>query len=255
MKIKPIKIKEPIRTIPLLPSLITLTNLFFGFMSILFTFYGRYRMAALWIIIAAIMDGLDGLVARVIKASSDFGIELDSLCDSVSFGLATSILLYFWGLKDAGAAGVFLSFVFLTAALLRLARYNIKTRVQIDRRYYQGLTVPSAALFMSSIINFHKEPLSSHSESLLLAGLIIVVSFCMISTLPYRNFVKFLAGRRIDVKLLFLVAVVLAVVIFKTKLALMIIFGLNVLSGPLSAAFKLLKKRVQKQPSPRETEL
>jgi CDP-diacylglycerol--serine O-phosphatidyltransferase len=93
------------------------------------------------------MDGLDGLVARATHTPSDFGIELDSLADAVSFGLATSLLLYYWGMEMAGPPAVFFSFVFLTAGVLRLARYNVRSRVPSDRKHYQGLTVPSAAMF------------------------------------------------------------------------------------------------------------
>jgi len=91
-----VKIKKPVSTIYFLPSLLTLTNLFFGFLSLTSTFYGRYRWAALWIIFAACLDGLDGLVARATKTSSDFGLQLDSLADAVSFGISTSLLIYFW---------------------------------------------------------------------------------------------------------------------------------------------------------------
>jgi CDP-diacylglycerol--serine O-phosphatidyltransferase len=148
------KPKKPSYGLNVLPSLFSLTNLFFGFMSVLLTFHGRYRVAALLIIIAALMDGLDGLVARATHTPSDFGIELDSLADAISFGLATSILLYYWGMEMAGPPAVFFSFVFLTAGVLRLARYNVRSRVPSDRKHYQGLTVPSAAMFMAAIVNF-----------------------------------------------------------------------------------------------------
>ena len=143
------KTKKPVYGINVIPSLFSLTNLFFGFLSVLLTFHGRYRTAALLIIIAAFMDGLDGLVARATHTPSDFGIELDSLADAVSFGLATSILLYYWGMEMAGPPAVFFSFVFLTAGVLRLARYNVHSHVPSDRKHYQGLTVPSAAMFMA----------------------------------------------------------------------------------------------------------
>ncbi|MBM3306551.1 MAG: CDP-diacylglycerol--serine O-phosphatidyltransferase, partial [Candidatus Aminicenantes bacterium] len=144
------KIKESQKGLFFLPSLFSVVNLFFGFMSILLTFHGRYRTAAVWIILAALMDALDGLVARATNTPSDFGVELDSLADAVSFGLATSVLLYFWGLEILGPPGIFFSFIFLTAGVLRLARYNVKTRIPTDRKHYQGLTVPSAAFFMAA---------------------------------------------------------------------------------------------------------
>ncbi|NMC66119.1 MAG: CDP-diacylglycerol--serine O-phosphatidyltransferase, partial [Acidobacteria bacterium] len=153
-----VKIKKPVSTIYFLPSLLTLTNLFFGFLSLTSTFYGRYRWAALWIIFAACLDGLDGLVARATKTSSDFGLQLDSLADAVSFGISTSLLIYFWALKPARYAGFFFSFLFAAAGLLRLARFNVKTKSVPDKRYYQGLTVPSAAIFMASLVIFRPVP-------------------------------------------------------------------------------------------------
>jgi CDP-diacylglycerol--serine O-phosphatidyltransferase len=240
-------VKKPRRGLYLLPSLFTLTNLFFGFMSILLTFHGRYRMAAFWIILAALMDGLDGIVARAAKAPSDFGIELDSLSDAVSFGLATSVLLYFWGMKLAGTPGVFFSFLFLTAGVLRLARYNVRTRVLPDRKHYQGLTVPSAAIFMASLVVFHPAPLESRLAALGLAVLTLLIALCMVSTFPYRNYMKFRSTHSIDILTALLLAVSLAGVIFYPRIFLLAFFSANVLSGPLIALTRVLKKRPGKK--------
>ncbi len=236
----------------LLPSFFSLTNLFFGFMSILLTFHGKYRQAALWIIFAAIMDGMDGIVARATNTPSDFGIELDSLSDAVSFGLSTSILLYFWGLKLAGVPGVFFSFLFLTSGVLRLARYNVRTRVLPDRRRYQGLTVPSAAIFLASLVFYHRSPLETRPMAFALAVITILVSLCMVSTIPYRNFLKFRKSHRIDIKTALFLAVSFAGIIFYTRIFLLAFFGLNVVSGPFNALMKTMKKGLQKKPETKE---
>lgn len=247
MKMKSIAIKRSAQPLFFLPSLFTLTNLYFGFLSIILTFHGRYKMAAFWIIIAAILDGLDGVVARAAHASSDFGIQLDSLCDSISFGLATSVLLYFWGLKTIGPIGLVLCFLFLTGGLLRLARYNVKTKTQPDRKHYQGLTVPSAAIFMSSVVNFHAAPLDGLWPVLAIGGLTLLVAFFMISTIPYKNFIKFFSTRKVDVKSVFFLAVTMAGILFYTKIAILVLFGLNVVSGPSEALVGLAKKTFHKQ--------
>jgi len=101
------KVKKRYGEMFLLPSLFSLTNLFFGFLSIHMSLHGRFRWAAFWIIVAAIMDGFDGIVARATKAQSDFGIELDSLVDSASFGVAASLLIYLWGMKGGNARTLF----------------------------------------------------------------------------------------------------------------------------------------------------
>lgn len=242
------KPKKPIRGLSVLPSLFSLANLFFGFMSVLWTFHGRYRAAAILIIIAAFMDGLDGLVARATNTPSDFGVELDSLADAVSFALATSILLYFWGLDQAGPPAVFFSFVFLTAGVLRLARYNVRSRVPTDRKHYQGLTVPSAAMAMAAVVNFHPTPLATRPAAVLVAGLTLLVSLCMVSTFPYRNFVKAIVGQRINIRTALFVAVSLFGLLFYARYFLLIYFGLNVLSGPTVALVKALRKHPRKKP-------
>jgi len=236
----------------LIPSLFTLTNLFFGFLSILLTFHGRYRMAAFWIVLAALMDGMDGLVARAMKAPSDFGIELDSLSDAISFGLATAILLYFWGMKLAGPSAIFFSFLFLTAGVLRLARYNIRTKSLTDRRHYQGLTVPSAAIFMGSLVIFHPSPLETRELAIGLAILTLVIAICMISTFPYRNYTKVLQSHRIDILTALLMAVSLAGLIFYPRLALLFFSGLNVVSGPITALARAAKKSPKKKSAAKE---
>lgn len=246
------KIKEAQKGLFLLPSLFSLANLFFGFMSILLTFHGRYRMAAIWIILAALMDALDGLVARATHTPSEFGVELDSLADAVSFGLATSVLLYFWSLEVMGPPGVFFSFIFLTAAVLRLARYNVRTRVQTDRKHYQGLTVPSAAIFMASVVNFRPIPAGTRGTAILVAGLIILVSLCMVSSIPYKNFIKSVLERRVNIKTAFILAILLVGVIFYTRVGLVVFFGLNALSGPANALLRGLKKDLRKKSDPKD---
>jgi len=246
------KTKKLQKGIFFIPSLFTLTNLFFGFMSILLTYHGRYKMAAIWIIIAAVMDGMDGLVARAMKAPSDFGIELDSLSDAVSFGLATSVLLYFWGMKLAGPSAVFFSFLFLTAGVLRLARYNIRTKSLPDRRFYQGLTVPSAAIFMGSLVVFHPAPLETRELAVGLAVVTVLIALCMVSTFPYRNYTKVLQSHRIDILAAFLLAVTLVGLIFYPRFALLFFAGANVVTGPATALARVVRGGAKKKTSTKE---
>jgi CDP-diacylglycerol--serine O-phosphatidyltransferase len=246
------KTKKLLKGIYLVPSLFTLTNLFFGFMSILLTYHGRYRMAALWIVLAALMDGMDGLIARAMRAPSDFGIELDSLSDAVSFGLASSVLLYFWGMKLAGPPAIFFSFLFLTAGVLRLARYNIRTKSLPDRRHYQGLTVPSAAIFMSSLVIFHPAPLETRELAFGLAVLTVLIALCMVSTFPYRNYMKVRTKHRIDILTALLMTVMLVGFIFYPRIALLVFAGLNVLSGPATALVRAVKKSLRKRSAAKE---
>jgi CDP-diacylglycerol--serine O-phosphatidyltransferase len=236
------KVRKQYGEIFLLPSAFTLTNLFFGFFSIIETLHGHYRTAALWILVSAILDALDGILARSTRTQSDFGLQLDSLADAVAFGCATALLLYSWGLRPARTSGIFFCFLFLAAGILRLARYNIRSKSQPDRRYYTGYTVPSSAMLFVAIVLLHPQPLRTGIEAALLAGLVVFVSFCMVSTIPYRNFLNSILRHRIDLKTAFLLAVALVTFIFYPRYFILGFFIFNVLSGPVTALYKLSRK-------------
>lgn len=239
--------KKKYGEIYLLPSLFSIANIFFGYLSLLFCFHSKYSWAALWIIIAAVMDALDGIIARSTQTQSDFGAQLDSLADAFSFGAAPTILLYFWGLRVAGTVGVFFSFIFLTGGILRLARYNILQKTQQDRKYYIGLTIPSASMFLASVILFHPQPLETQVLAFLFSLIILLVSFCMVSRIKYRNFLNFNLRQRIDLKTALLIAIIISSLIFYTRMFLLLFFTLNVLSGPAALAFHHLKRKSGKK--------
>ncbi len=226
----------------LLPSLFSITNVFFGFLSLISCFHAKYAWAAFWIIMAAAMDGVDGIVARSTGTQSDFGTQLDSLADALSFGAAPCILLYFWGLRVAGTAGALFSFVFLAAGILRLARYNVLQKSQESRKHYVGLTVPSASMFLASLIFLKPKPLETNLPVAGLALTVAFVSFCMVSTIRYRNFLSFNLRKKIDLKTALALAVIVSGLIFYTKVFLLCFFGVNVLSGPVSAIFRLRRR-------------
>jgi len=234
--------KKIYREIYLLPSLFTIASIFFGFQSLLSCFHENYSRAAFWIIVAAIMDGLDGIIARSTRTHSDFGAELDSLADAFSFGAAPSVLLYFWGLRLAGTAGVLFSFIFLSAGILRLARFNVLQRAPLDRKSYIGLTAPSASMLIAAIAFFHSQPLQTKLDAFLMAVASLCLSFCMISRIKYKNFLDFNFRKRIDLKTALLVAIIISSLIFYTKFFLLFFFTLNVLSGPSAFLFKLIRK-------------
>src|SRR5438128_10653478 len=140
------------RGIVLLPSLLTTGNLFCGFFALLLTVEGRYNEAALAIYVAMIMDLLDGRVARLIRATSQFGLEFDSLADVVSFCVAPAFLIYSFALSSLGRPAWFGAFLFVICGALRLARFNVHTGSG-DRRFFTGLSTPAAAgLVVSAVI-------------------------------------------------------------------------------------------------------
>ena len=139
------------RGIYVLPNAITLAALFSGFYGIVMAMNGRFEMACIAIFVAAILDSLDGRVARMTNSQSAFGEQMDSLCDMVSFGAAPALIVYIWGLKDLGKAGWIPAFVYIAGAALRLARFNVNIAV-VDKRFFQGLPSPAAAAIVMSLI-------------------------------------------------------------------------------------------------------
>ena len=134
------------------PSLFTVANLFCGYACIVYAMRGDFDTAALFIGIAMVLDMLDGFIARLTNSTSAFGVQLDSLADVVSFGLAPAILAFAWGLWPLGRLGWAAGFLYVTAAAMRLARFNIQTRGGSDKRYFVGMPSPAAAGVIASTV-------------------------------------------------------------------------------------------------------
>lgn len=171
----------------LIPSLFTTAAIFFGFISIVHSIKGQYETASLLIAIAALLDALDGRVARMTGTTSAFGKEFDSLADVVSFGVAPAILACLWALSDLGGLGSAVSFLYLICGALRLARFNIQSSAQ-DRRYFVGLPIPMAACTVAACVYIHPQRLENQVLKLLTLSLVIVVALLMVSKVRYRSF-------------------------------------------------------------------
>lgn len=180
------------RKIYIVPNLVTTSNLFCGFYSILASIRGEFPTAAWFIIAAAIFDMLDGRIARLAKATSQFGVEYDSMSDLVSFGIAPSILLYQWTLEPFGRLGIAASFFYMCCAALRLARFNINTAV-VSKAIFQGVASPIAAGTVATYIIFHNatswpNETSFISKELLALLLTLGLGSLMVSTIPFPSF-------------------------------------------------------------------
>ncbi|RYZ58708.1 MAG: CDP-diacylglycerol--serine O-phosphatidyltransferase [Proteobacteria bacterium] len=136
----------------ILPNLITTGNLFFGFFSIVKSLQGDFAWASVAILLAAIFDVLDGRVARMTKSTSEFGVQYDSLCDLMSFGLAPALLMYQAGLQHAGRLGWIICFMFLAAGALRLARFNVQSSIGKASGDFTGLPIPMAAAVVACFV-------------------------------------------------------------------------------------------------------
>ena len=135
------------RGVSLLPSLFTIANLFCGWSCVVYAMRGELETAAPFVGLAMVLDMLDGRIARMTGTSSEFGVQLDSLADIISFGMAPAVLAYAWGLQPLGRLGWAAGFLFVTGAALRLARFNIQKNT--DKRYFVGLASPAAAAIVA----------------------------------------------------------------------------------------------------------
>lgn len=226
----------------ILPSVFTTGNLFLGFWSIIRSLHGQYAEAAPLIGGAIALDMLDGRIARMTGTASEFGGELDSLCDAISFGVAPAVLAYLWAFGSVPRVGWLAAFLFVSCGVLRLARFNVQ-RHAVDARYFVGLPIPAAAGQIATIVYFWSEPVVTRLQALLFLALLVTLAFLMVSTFRYRSFKGIdLRSRRSYISLLGIP--VLFVVIFQhPEHSLLALASLYTLSGPTSYLFGLLRRR------------
>jgi len=187
------------RGIYVIPTLMTMLNIFFGFRAIIASTRavaeitdGRtdlaiasFETACLSLFIAAIFDTFDGLLARALGATSEFGKEYDSIADVVTFGAAPAVLVYCWGLRDL-RIGAPIAFIFLVAVSLRLARFNVMSG-KTDHRYFVGLPSPAGALTLASIIYYAPAPVVNDRFATVIVIVTVAVAFAMVSPIRYRS--------------------------------------------------------------------
>lgn len=170
-----------------LPNLLTSMNLLLGYLAILAAVDGRFERSAWAILLAAIFDLLDGRVARLTNTTSRFGVEYDSLCDLVSFGIAPSILIYYSSLQPFGRIGIAVAVVFSLCGALRLARFNVMAEV-LPKSYFQGLPIPMASLTLATATFFARETGFEIHHSVFFLVLTACVGLLMVSTFKFPSF-------------------------------------------------------------------
>lgn len=197
----------------IIPNTFTAFNIFSGFLSIVFASSGDIILASVMIFIAAIFDSLDGLMARLTKSSSQFGVELDSIADVVSFGAAPSFLIFKSFLYQFGFAGIILSSLPLLAGAFRLARFNVQLEDYSIKIDFKGLPIPYQAITLATfVINFYPENVLVNDMLYLLIFLVVVLSFLMVSNIRYPKMpnVKKMPVAR---KFLFIATVIILIVV------------------------------------------
>ena len=226
----------------ILPSLFTTGNLFLGFWAIIKTFHGEYREAAPLIGWAIVLDLLDGYIARLTGTTSEFGGELDSLADVISFGVAPAVLAYAWAFGSIERVGWLAAFLFVVCGALRLARFNVQRNV-VDSRFFVGLPIPAAAAQVAAWVNFMPEPLTSRTEAAVALALTTVWAFLMVSTFRYRSFKKLdLRSRRSYITVLG-IALLFLLVALEPRVVLLVLATAYWLSAPVLYLAGLPRRR------------
>lgn len=235
------------RGIYLLPNLLTLGALFAGFYAIIAGMNGDFNKAGWAILVAAVLDGLDGRVARLTNTQSAFGAQFDSLSDMVSFGVAPALIMFSWALSSLGEAGWAASFIYMSCAALRLARFNVQLGT-VDKRFFVGLQSPVAAGLVTFVawVGFKYQVEITPFVAFCAAVLTALAGILMISNYRYYSF-KEIHFRGTVPYVVFLMAVVLLVVIAQNPhevlLSMCLIYAIT---GPFIWVYKRVKSKARK---------
>jgi CDP-diacylglycerol--serine O-phosphatidyltransferase len=237
-----------IRGVYLLPNLFTMGNLFCGFFAIISAIKGDFGVAATAIVVANLFDILDGKVARIMNATSRFGMEFDSLADLVSFGVAPGLLIFLWSLSSFGRLGWLAAFLFVACGALRLARYNVQAETS-DKGTFNGLPIPAAASMAATTVLICEHIGATGIESnVVLLLLCYGLAFLMVSNVKYPAFKESIFSGRAPFIALVMLAVLFIVVAAEPQISLFFIALIYTLSGPVKFLLQLIglmKKRTQ----------
>jgi CDP-diacylglycerol---serine O-phosphatidyltransferase len=230
------------RGVYLLPSMFTMANLFCGYACIVHSMRQELSTAALFIGFAFVLDMLDGRIARMTGTTSAFGLEFDSLADVVSFGVAPAILSFQWGLQPLGRIGWAAGFLFVAAAAVRLARFNIQSGSQ-DKRYFVGMPSPAAACVPAATVFAYPQGFQSATHAVAVLAMVIVPALTMVSTIRFRSFKTFDLQARRSSAVLVLVAAGLVLLAAEPQYVLVALAYTYLASGFIGYAWTRLHRR------------
>ena len=241
----PLLVRPRRKGIYILPNLFTLAALFGGFYAIVMAMNGQFEQAAYGIFIAAVLDSLDGRVARMTNTQSAFGEQMDSLSDMVSFGAAPALIVYEWALKGLGKLGWIAAFVYCSGAALRLARFNTNIAV-VDKRFFQGLPSPAAAAVLIGFIWVMDDAgfkSVSHIDwlSWVAFGVTLYAGLTMVTNVPFYSFKDVSFKRTVPFIVIVAIALGFAVITIHPPIVLFSLFLVYGLSGYAVYVYKRMK--------------
>jgi len=229
------------RGVYLLPSVFTLANMFCGYACVVYAMRGEFETAAPFIGFAIVLDMLDGRIARLTRTTSAFGLQFDSL--------APAVLTFNWGLSSLGRLGWAAGFIFVTAAAMRLARFNVQAVT--DKRYFVGMPSPAAAAVLASTVFAYPYPLVRYPEAILALAVVIVPALLMVSTFRFRSFKTIDLQARRSYRVLLPFALVLVAIATHAKITLVVLAYAYLLSAFVElAVWRMRRRRGAAGPAP-----
>jgi CDP-diacylglycerol--serine O-phosphatidyltransferase len=231
----------------LIPSLFTTGNLICGFFSLISTFNGQYPQAAMFIILAHVLDGLDGSVARLTRTTSQFGIEFDSLADLVSFGVAPAVLVYYWALVPWKTWGWLAACLFVVCGALRLARFNVQIKTA-EKTHFVGLPIPAAAEMIAAtvLLYYYLGGEGATNKQIILLLVIYALAGLMVSNLNYFSVKQLNMKQRHPLQnlwMLLFAVLIIKLAIVEPQITFFMAFFLYTLSGPLLWCLALYRRQ------------
>ena len=249
---KKFKLVSNKKTRTILPNMFTLVGVCIGLTSIKFAFDERFGLAIICIIVAGLIDGLDGRIARLIKGTSQVGKELDSLTDVISFGVAPAFIMYFWQLNSLGRVGWLICLIYVICVALRLARFNVSSETQASWKdnFFEGVPSPAGGILVLMPLIYSKSELQiiNLDYSYFVPALFILISILLISKLPTYSFKKIAVPRRLTIFLLFAVVLFFGMLLIYTHNVIVISSLLYLTLIPFSIYhFHKLKKKFKNE--------
>jgi CDP-diacylglycerol---serine O-phosphatidyltransferase len=249
--------RQPRRGIYILPTLFTIGTIFCGFYAVINTMKGEFDLAAMALGFAVVCDGLDGRIARLTNSCSEFGVQMDSLADVITFGLAPAVLAYLWGAKSIVATvppyakhvqqiGWIVCFAFVICGAMRLARFNIQTtkpQPPTAKKSFVGMPIPAGAGLIAAVVHFTPEPITHWTIGALWNILVGFLAFLMISTIRYPSFKQIDVRSRKSYVSFYLLALMVALIYLYSQVVLLILATVYATSGFLMKIYQMAKHK------------
>ena len=245
---KKFKLVSSKKTRYLLPNILTLGGVCLGISSIKFSIDGNFSLSVTLILLAAILDALDGRIARLIKGTSEFGKELDSLTDFVSFGIAPVLILYFWELNTYGKLGWAIALIYSVCCVLRLARFNltkIENQQEWKNNFFEGVPAPAGGLLILMPLIYELTDISLNINiKIFTPFLTVMIALLLVSKIPTLSLKKISISSKTTVFLLLSVGIIFIALLFYTFETLLVFSLLYLISLPISI---LIYKKQEKK--------